>query len=717
MKNVFLFAAVFFAALSCSTPDERNAEALAERIVPGYDIRFVQTDDTLDVFEIETIGKRLIIKGNNANSMAVGLNHYLKNYCDVTVSWFAYDPIQYPSHMPPVTEPVRIEARTKERFFLNYCTFGYTMPWWKWEDWERFIDWMALNGVTMPLANTGVEAVWQKVWRKHGLTDQQIRSYFTGPAHLAWHRMNNIDKFDGPLPQGWIDSQVDLQKKILERERSFNMKPVLSAFNGHVPGQLKEIYPSAMITDIKGWGGFEKEYLCHFLSPLDSLYSVIQKEFLIEQEKLFGTDHIYGMDLFNEVEAPSWDPETLAAMSEGAYESLCAADPDALWLQMGWMFYYDRKHWTKENVEAYLRAVPQDKVIILDYYLENTPVWKLTESFYGQPYILCYLGNFGGNTRLAGHFRQTSERIEDAFAHGGGNLYGIGSTLEGFGVNQFMFEYVLDKAWQHNADDDQWVETLADRRLGYASDEAREAWKTLADSVYVGGSFSSQTPLMCARPCLDGFWHWTAIHNIKYDNKTLVRAWKQLLSLDSDRDTYRFDIVNFGTQALGNHFAVLRDRFAAAYRSRDLEEAERLGALMLELIDDTDALAACEPQLRLDRWLDDAAACASSGEEIPYYTRNARTIITIWGTQTSIRDYALRLWSGLVDSYCKPRWEMFINEITACIREGREYDQEAFFQRLESFENAWAAEKQSIDYRTPADFKALSLAAIDKYGL
>ena len=138
---------------------------------------------------------------------------------------------------------------------------------------------------------------------------------------------------------------------------------------------------------------------------------------------------------------------------------------------------------------------------------------------------------------------------------------------------------------------------------------------------------------------------------------------------------------------------------------------------MLELIDDTDALAACEPQLRLDRWLDDAAACASSGEEIPYYTRNARTIITIWGTQTSIRDYALRLWSGLVDSYCKPRWEMFINEITACIREGREYDQEAFFQRLESFENAWAAEEQSIDYRTPADFKALSLAAIDKYGL
>ena len=717
MKNLFLFAAAFCAALSCSTPDERSAEALADRIVPGYDIKFKQIDDTLDVFEIQMIGNKLLIKGNNANSMAVGLNHYLKNFCDVTVSWYAYDPVQYPSQMPAVPEPVRVEARAKERFFLNYCTFGYTMPWWKWEDWERLIDWMALNGVTMPLANTGQEAIWQKVWRKHGLTDDQIRSYFTGPAHLPWHRMNNIDSFDGPLPQNWIDAQVELQKKILERERSLNMRPVLSAFNGHVPEQLKQIYPSAAITDIKEWGGFDSEYLCHFLSPLDSLYPVIQKEFLAEQEKLFGTDHVYGMDLFNEVEAPSWDPETLSAMSKGAYESMISVDPDALWLQMGWMFFYDQKHWTKENVEAYLRAVPQDKVIILDYYLENTPVWKLTDSFYGQPYILCYLGNFGGNVRLAGHFHEASERIEDAFANGGGNLYGLGSTLEGFGVNQFMFEYILDKAWKLESDDDRWVETLADRRLGYESDVARNAWKTITDSVYVGGSFSSQTPLMCARPCLEGFWHWTAVHNVNYDNKTLIRAWKQLLELESDRDTYRFDIVNFGTQALGNHFAVLRDQFTEAYYRHDLAQAKKIGAMMLDLIDDIDALAACEPQLRLDRWLEDAAACASTPEEIPYYTRNARTIITIWGTRTHIRDYASRLWSGLVASYCKPRWEMFVNEITDCIREGRCYDQEAFFQRLETFENAWAAEEQSDDYRTPGDCKALSFAAIDRYGL
>jgi alpha-N-acetylglucosaminidase len=33
------------------------------------------------------------------------------------------------------------------------------MLWWRWDDWERFIDWMALNGINMPLAIAEQEAV------------------------------------------------------------------------------------------------------------------------------------------------------------------------------------------------------------------------------------------------------------------------------------------------------------------------------------------------------------------------------------------------------------------------------------------------------------------------------------------------------------------------------------------------------------------------------
>ena len=45
----------------------------------------------------------------------------------------------------------------------NVCTFGYTYVWWNWTRWEREIDWMVLNGVNLPLAFTGQEAITQRV--------------------------------------------------------------------------------------------------------------------------------------------------------------------------------------------------------------------------------------------------------------------------------------------------------------------------------------------------------------------------------------------------------------------------------------------------------------------------------------------------------------------------------------------------------------------------
>ena len=360
MKTLSLLLAMVLAMAPGRTPAEKAAAGLARRIVPAYAsrIRFVETPQTEEQYTLSTEGKYLVVKGNDALSMAVGLNRFLRDYCLTTVSWYAADRIEVPAEMPAVPAPVSGSSRVKDRFFLNYCTFGYTMPWWKWKDWERMIDWMALNGVNMPLAITGQEAVWQKVWRRYGLTDEEIRAYFTGPAHLPWHRMNNIDAFDGPLPQGWIDGQVKLQKQILQRERALGMRPVLPAFAGHVPGLLKERYPEAQITRLSRWGGFPDANRCHFLSSADPMYAEIQKAFLEEQTRLFGTDHLYGFDLFNEVEAPSWDPETLAEISRKAYGSVAAVDPDAVWIQMGWLFHYDRKHWQPDIMKAYLQAVP-----------------------------------------------------------------------------------------------------------------------------------------------------------------------------------------------------------------------------------------------------------------------------------------------------------------------------------------------------------------------
>ena len=425
-----------------------EAQALAQRLSPrlAAHVTFAQAPaEKADYFILESEGNRVKISGNNAGAMATGLNHYLKNYCRTTVSWYADVPVELPDVLPTVAAREVVHARVPQRFFLNYCTYGYTMVFWQWRDWERFIDWMALNGVNLPLAITGQESVWYEVWKKLGMKDEEIRAYFTGPAYLPWHRMANIDAWCGPLPKHWLDTQTALQKQIVARERALNMRPVLPAFAGHVPIRIQELYPKADIKPLEVWDEFEKPYNTYFLDSEDPLYTKIQKLFIKEQTRLFGTDHIYGIDPFNEMSPPNWEPEYLGRVSKHIYQSLAAADPKAEWLQMAWFLYYQRRDWIPERTRAMMQGVPAGKMTMLDYFCERMEVWRMHNGFYGQPFIWCYLGNFGGSSAMQGNVLEAGQKLEKAFQEAGSDLVGVGSTLEGLDVQQFPYEYNLTR--------------------------------------------------------------------------------------------------------------------------------------------------------------------------------------------------------------------------------------------------------------------------------
>ena len=701
MKKILISLMFLSVLVSCSDREERTVKALAKRVVPEYasEFEFNHTNDTSDVFCLESMKNgKILISGNNANSMAVGLNYYLKNYCHTTVSWFLKDPVEMPETLPEVPSKVRVAARVKERFFLNYCTLGYTMPWWQWKDWERLIDWMALNGINMPLAITGEEAVWEKVWQKYGMTEDQIRAFFTGPSILPWHRMINVDGWQGPLPQKWIDRQADLQKKILARERNLNMTPVLPAFSGHVPALFKKNHPEADITDVSNWGQFDSIYGCHFLNPVDPLFAKIQKDYIEEQTKMFGTDHIYGADLFNEVQAPSWDPKTLASMSKAEYESMAAADKDARWLQMGWLFVNDPGHWTPDNIKSYLKAVPQGKVILLDYFCDSLQIWKKTEKFYGQPYIFCTLINFGGVTNMEGDFHKLSADIEDTFKNGGSNFEGMGSTLEGFGINAFMYDFFFDKAWNTGISDEQWVSNLADCRMGRKDAMAESVWKMLCDSIYVSSRWSQAYRISLVNPRMLAKGYRPHREEISTGYKQVERAWKALLSIPSDRDAYKFDIVNLGRQVLGEYFPNEYYAFCDAYDAKDTVAMRLHGTGMMNVLGDMDKLLACHRTFSLEDWNNDARAWGDTPEEKDYYEENARTIITYWGGAASLTDYAARQWSGLVSSYYGYRWKTFIDEAIAAVKAGKQFDQSAFNKEMRSFEIGWTKPSYKIAY-------------------
>ena len=703
MKNILLRFAMMVVTMSAAAigaPDSRlgddvgQAMALASRLSPALaaKVEFHQIDaeQGRDVFTLESRGGKVAIGGNNAGSMAVGLNRYLNRYCKVTVSWYADVAVELPKTLPDVPATERVTARVPQRFFLNYCTWGYTMPFWQWRDWERFIDWMALNGVNLPLAITGQEAVWYNVWTRLGMTDKQVRDYFTGPAYLPWHRMANIDGWCGPLPKEWLEGQTALQQRIVERERALNMRPVLPAFAGHVPGALRNLFPDADIQALGSWAGFDDQYRTYFLNSEDPLYSRIQRLFLEEQTRLFGTDHIYGIDPFNEVDPPSFEPEYLNKVSKHIYESLTAVDPEAEWLQMAWFLYYQRKDYTPERTRAMLTGVPQGKMTMLDYYCEYKEMWREHEGFYGQPFIWCYLGNFGGNTNVQGRVKEAGLRIERALAECGDNLVGIGSTLEGLDVQQFPYEYILEKAWNFAKTDEQVINELADRHAGTVSQPAREAWKLLYDSVLdiTPGNFAA--PLPCSYPALG-----KESRAVKYNPQDLLAVWDHLLAQDKvTTDAMAIDLIWVGRQLLGDLFLTEKQAVDKAYQQKDKNAFFAHCDVLYEILSDLDNLNSHHPHATLDNWLQQARDLGKSPRVKDYYEMNARRLITTWGG--SLNDYACRNWNGLMWDYYAKRWENYLRELSVAVFSGKDFDEGHFRAITDKFQEKWATSTEEV---------------------
>ena len=716
MKRLYSLAICTLLActMALAANDVAVSKGLVKRLFPekASFFTFKKIHSDKDIFALQSRNGKLIIEGNNANSMAVGLNYYLKRYCLTSVSWYKDDPIELPQTMPEVPTRVEIAAKLPQRFFLNYCTYGYTLPWWTWKEWEHLIDWMALNGVNMPLAITGSESVWYKTWKRFGLTDNEIRSFFSGPAFLGWHRMCNFDSYMGPLPKQWMDSQEALQRKILARERAFNMKPVLPGFAGHIPAALKKHYPNMQATPVSYWGGFKDpdKYRCTFLFATDPMYAKIQRVFLQEQAKLYGTSHIYGVDPFNEVAPPTLNSDSLSLLSAGIYKSLSDVDKDAVWLQMGWTFYL-MKYWNNERQRALFRGVPQGKLLMLDYWCDNKEMWPRTESYFGQPFIWCYLNNFGGRNRLVAPTDKLFDRIDNAYRNAGGNFKGLGATLEAFDVNQFAFDMLFDKAWDIPGTLVEWRNNLADIRVGKASTNARKAYNYYCEKVLDIHRDYDHT-LLESRPTMN-------IKSREKPNpayKAEIQTWRMLLDLNANRDAYKMDIVNVGRQCLADYFYVLWRKFLLYYDVYDVENMQKTGNRMKETLADCAALTACHPVFSLKTWIDQARNLGDTAAEKDYYERNARTILTTWTDKlTSINDYAGRPWDGLISSFYTPRWTLFIDRATAARKQGKDFDEETFARMCFDFEQKFANVEVPIAYPKAQEPLPLAKKLYEKY--
>ncbi len=655
--------------------------------------------------------------GESQVSLACALMHYLKYECHIHYSWCG-EQLDFPARPPIPSQAVVRTLPLKRRPYLNFCTFGYSMAWWDRERWIKEIDFMALNGINMPLAITGVEAVWRNTFRRLGVSDEGTRAFLSGPAFLPWQWMDNMDGHAGPLSDAWIDDHAELGGVIVERERAWGMTPILPGFGGHVPAEFAEKHPDARYLSV-AWGGFKP---IHVLNPADPLFVEVGKVYMQELISLFGATGFYAIDLFHESKPCSDDPQFLQGLGRDISNLLAQADPNATWVMQAW----------SEN-EHIIRGIPKDRLLMLDIGRRRL---EATDGLYGVNAVWGTIHSFGGQTEIGGNLQAIPDQLERSRKYP--NCVGAGAFPESIYNNPVLFELVFESAVSEDKIDlERWIPAYVRRRYGCENAHAQNAWRMLVEHVYTQGRGD---PLLAARPRLNPV-RANAWGDFRRELDRQARArffpiWKELLlaaSMCGGADGYRFDVVDVGRQALSSLGLVFFDACRDAFAARDPHAFDAAVRQFAQWGEDLDLLLGSRAEFRLDDHIQEARRWGKDREEADLFEYNVRMQITLWGAEENphtLFDYCCREWQGLIGSYYMPRWSMFFDYLREHLETGRNFDESAlplskerpaleandFYKRLFAFERRWThATETTAPARTEDEIEG-SLRLCEAYG-
>ncbi|KAE8151487.1 tim-barrel domain-containing protein [Aspergillus avenaceus] len=703
--------------LSLST---QGIQSLVQRRLPDHAHNFefslvnVSQHVTNDSYVISSTSEgKILVEGNTLSALSKGLHRFLTDVAEVDFYWFIGNRLNVKSSFPQLSEPLSGQSIVPWRYHFNTVTFSYTSAFWTWSDWETQLDWMALHGINLPLAWVGVEKVLVELFQEVGLTDDEIFTFLSGPAFQAWNRFGNIQgSWGGRLPYTWIEGQFELQKKIVARMVELGMTPILPAFTGFVPRAITRALPNATVVNGSQWNGFQAEYTnVTFLQPFDPQFAILQKRSIEKQQQLYGNiTKFYTLDQYNENDPYTGDLAYLKSISQSTWQSIKAADPDAVWVMQGWLFTSNADFWTNDRIEAYLSGVNSTTdMLILDLFSESSPQWQRTNSYFGKPWVWCQLHNYGGNMGLYGQIENITVNPIEALSNSS-SLVGFGLTMEGQEGNEIVYDLLLDQAWSSTPiDTEAYFYNWVTRRYAGASSPPQalyQAWEIMRATVYNNTDLTTNAvskSILELTPSISGLANRTGHHatTVTYDPSMMKKTWYLLYSAALvepslwSNPSYQYDIVDITRQLLSNAFTLHYNTLMSTYKATNATNATNADTntsrqALLDILRTLDKVLSTNTHFRLTTWINAARSLAPEWENksriADFYEYNARNQITLWGPQGEISDYASKSWSGLVSSYYLPRWAMFINHLSST---SVEYNQTAFEEELRDFELEW----------------------------
>ena len=671
-----------------------------ERNLPEIKDRISVTTEKKDYDEYSIVCEngKLDVHATSFVAACSGIYDYLKEYCDVQLSWCSNNEIKIDS-LCDTNGVFSKRIQQKYRVYMNYCTLNYTASWWDFSRWEKEIDLMAFNGVNMPLCVVGTEAVWFETLLELGYSEKEALETVSGPAFWAWQLMTNIEGYCPPKSKKYIYERLELGRKILKRINEFGMQPIQQGFSGHVPLSMKKKFKKSKIYLQRGWCKYPQTAQ---VDPLDPLFSKFGMTYLKKLDELLGNYHYIACDPFHEGTPPKNTEKYLSGVGKAINDLYFTFDKNSVWVMQAWTM-------RKEIV----CAVPKERLLLLD--LDSDRATKKNDYLWGYEIVAGMLHNFGGKNAMQGQLLKHCENRYLAFKKTPARVVGSGMFMEGIEQNPVIYDLQFEVLTaDKEIDIDKWLDKYIKRRYGKFTPEMRQVWSLLLETCYkrdgyeenrVGSMLASRPAILpqMTGPC--------CYPDVYYDTDKFEEAAYKMLSVSPEYenvDAYQYDLCDIFRQAMSNRFYLNQKEYAKAYKDKDIERVHKIAEAQLDILTDLDFLLSHRKEMTLSHWINDAHNLAVDDEEKKYFDFNARLLITSWGDIRSstedLFDYAWREWNGLISEYYFVRWKRFYEYVEKCMKSGRKvketkytgyaarrkYLKYKFGRELNKFELEWA---------------------------
>ncbi len=657
-------------------------ELILRRTPDWADSFITESAESENTWSYESADGKVLIKGGNAIDMAVAYYAFLRDNCG---AYFDVDHALKVGEFKLPEEKKEGVIEKKYRTCFEHTAFSCAACWWSWERWENEIDFMAMNGVNMPLTVVGTEAVWFKTMKDLGIKEDLALAGISGPAFWGWQLYNC---FDGYLPQSsavTVDKRIELGRKIIEREKQLGMTPVMHGYSGYISRNFIQSKIRARVSKTDEWCLFPKQY---HISVRDTTFHRIGALYYRNLSLLLGESCCFLADPFTAHEPAKRDSAFLAGVGAAIYKLISDGDENAVWVVH-----------SSSVRDAMFRAVPKEKVLVIGSKEESE-----SQRFDGFEFIVGSQFNNADVTSIHGDFDAVSG------VAAGESVSGVGVFSDGAYSNE-AFRQFSYAAMSGVKDADSWLETFVSNRYQTNDKSAFEALQLLKKSCWRKGQpVREHGSAICTRPAT--LLRHTSVgdsgNDIPYDIADVFSAAKKLLDAQGKTYEYELDVCDVLRQALSDLANTVCKNALEGYKTKNVEQFETNSNLFLGIIEDVDRLLMTKKEFALPHYLELARSFGNTPEESENFEINVLAQITSFGPikDSVLYDMCWKEWAGVLNTFYAKRWRAFFETLAANFKKLRRlpektktqvFDRDAYLGSdfnisLSKVEKAWIAE-------------------------